>query len=113
MEKYQFKPFEQVLVKDGNNGPWKCGIFSHYNHGDEYPYSCVGSVYKYCIPYNENTARLLGTTNPYEKKVWKVTCHKNNEVFHFTNAEYKHFIETAVVNNKDIQRFTTTYDEKQ
>lgn len=116
MEKYQFKPFEQVLVRDSDEHPWRCEIFSNYRIGEVYKYGCIGSICIQCIPYNENTAHLLNTCKPYEEpkpKVWKVTCHKNNEVFHFTNDEYKHFIKTAVVNNKDIQWFTTTYDEKQ
>lgn len=32
------------------------------------------------------------------------------EVLHLTNDDLKHFIENAVINNKDIQWFTTTYD---
>ena len=113
MEKHQFKPFDQVLVRDGEYDNWKTGIYSHYDEENGYPYKCAGSQYRQCIPYNENTAHLIGTNEPYEEPeptVWKVTCHKNNEVFHFTNDELKHFIENAVVNNKNIQWFTTTYE---
>ena len=112
MEKHQFKPFEQVLVRDNNTHPWKCDIFSHYIQNDKFQYRCIGNAYVYCIPYNEETAHLVGTTDSYKKpepKVWKVTCHKNNKTFHLTDDELKRFIENAVVNNKDIQWFTTTY----
>lgn len=111
--KHQFKPFDQVLVRDSEQSIWKIGIYSHYEKESPLPYICVGSYYSQCIPYNEETAHLIGTNKPYkepEPKIWKVTCHKNNEVFHFTNDELKNFIENAVVNNKDIQWFTTTYE---
>ena len=39
------------------------GIFSHYVEGDMYPYKCVGNNYKLCIPYNDDTKHLVGTTN--------------------------------------------------
>ena len=115
MEKHQFKPFEQVLVRDSDNGKW---LISHYGYEttgvERQVHVCLNGVSFYqCIPYNEETAHLVGTTDPYkepEPKVWKVTCHKNNQVFHFTNDELKQFIENAVVNNHDIQWFTTTYD---
>lgn len=111
---HQFKPFDQVLVRDDEECNWKIGIYSHYEEDYGMAHVCAGSRYQQCIPYNENTAYLLGTNKPYkepEPKVWTVTCHKNNERFHFTNDELKHFVENAVINNKDIQWFTLTYDE--
>lgn len=124
MKKHQFKPFDQVLVrmdhrlhKCMNDEPriWHANLFSHIEKCEDGSIKyCANSIlWDECIPYNENTAHLLGTNKPYkepEPKVWKVTCHKNNEVFHFTNDELKHFIENAVTNNRDIQWFTTTYD---
>lgn len=110
--KHQFKPFDQVLVRDYDDDPWRAMHYSHFDNEYQRHY-CVSSYWNQCIPYNENTAHLVGTCEPYKKpepKVWKVTCHKNNEVFHFTNGELKHFIESAVVKNKDIQWFTTTYE---
>lgn len=113
MEKHQFKPFDQVLVRDDEECNWKIGIYSHYEEDHGMTHVCAGSRYQQCIPYNENTAHLLGTNQPYkepEPKVWKVTCHKDNKILHFTNDEFKYFIENAVINNKDIQWFTTTYE---
>lgn len=110
---FEFKPFDKVLVRT-TDGVWKADSFSHINTSEyDSSYYCMTGNWEECVLYNENTAHLLGTNKPYEEpepKVWKVTCHKNNEVFHFTNDELKHFIENAVVNNKDIQWFTTTYD---
>ena len=107
---FEFKPFDQVLVRDSNQGLWRANFYSHLDNNNDHV--CISGIWNHCIPYNENTAHLLGTNKPYEEpepKVWKVTCHKNNEVFRFTNDELKQFIENAVVNNKDIQWFTTTY----
>lgn len=115
MEKHQFKPFDQVLVRDEDDDVWYPALFKSYNKDDDdWPYICDSLGWKQCIPYNEETAHLYDTSKPYKKpepKVWKVTCHKNNEKFHFTNDELKDFIENAVINNKDIQWFTLTYDE--
>lgn len=118
MKKHQFKPFEHVLVRYDGQSEWTTGIYSRIgkNVMNETVHVCAGGgmPYKECIPYNKETAYLLGTTKPYkepEPKVWKITCHKNNQVFRFTNDEFKRFIESAVINNKDIQWFTTTYDE--
>lgn len=112
MEKHQFKPFDQVLVRDSSQGQWRASIYFHLNNNGK-GHVCVDGIWTYCIPYNENTAHLVGTCESYkepEPKVWKITCHKDNEVLHFTNDELKYFIENAVINNKDIQWFTITYD---
>lgn len=61
-----FKPFDKVLIRDEDKHIWRAGLFSHYNENLSCPYICVGcSTYKQCIPYNEHTAHLLGTTYPY------------------------------------------------
>lgn len=56
------KPFDKVLGGDPNL-KWKIDFFSHYEDGVYHPYMCVGSMYKYCIPYNEDTKHLVGTTD--------------------------------------------------
>lgn len=63
--KRPFKPFDKVLVRDGEEYGWYANYFSHYNEEDkDYPYFCMGGSYRYCIPY-EGNEHLLGTTNPY------------------------------------------------
>lgn len=62
---YSFKPFDKVLVRDGIHECWRISIFSNYLEKGDYPYACMNGVYRYCIPYNEHTAHLLGTTDPY------------------------------------------------
>lgn len=62
----EFKPFDKVMVRDDDfmNGEWCADIFSHIN--TEGNYCCIGSVWKYCLPYNDQTAHLLGTSNDPE-----------------------------------------------
>lgn len=61
-----FKLFDRVLVRDGSYRNWRLGLFSNYEKDNKFPYVCVGgTIFKYCIPYNEHTAHLLGTTDPY------------------------------------------------
>ena len=57
------KVLDKVLVKDTPAKLWKIGIFSHYIESDTFPYKCVGDDYKLCIPYNDDTKHLVGTTD--------------------------------------------------
>lgn len=54
------QPFDKVLVKD--SGGWRCDYFSHIDEANErYPFVCVGSCWRFGIPYNNDTKHLLGT----------------------------------------------------
>ena len=109
MEKHQFKPFDQVLVRDCEQHAWKAGIYSHYDK-ESHTYVCAGSYYIQCIPYNENTAHLIGTSKPYkepEPKVWQIMSTGYNDIM--TSEELSNFIKTAVINNKDITDFRIRY----
>ena len=55
------KAFDRVLVKDSGSLTWKINMFSHINNKAEYPYCCLLSFYKYCIPYNDETKHLVET----------------------------------------------------
>ena len=65
--------FDRVLGRDCNNHTWKCDFFSHINEQDYFPYKCIGKTYKYCIPYNDDTKHLLGTTDeaPEYYRYWE------------------------------------------
>lgn len=67
------KPLDTVLVKDVSLGYWHIGIFSHYIESDTLPYKCVGDNYKLCIPYNNDTKHLVGTTDeaPEYYRYWE------------------------------------------
>ena len=67
------KAFDRVLVKDSESLTWKINMFSHINNKAEYPYCCLLSFYKYCIPYNDDTKHLVGTKDeaPDFYKYWE------------------------------------------
>ena len=57
------KPFDKVLGKDFDGvSYWTCNLFSHYNKIKNLCY-CVGDTFSVCIPYNDDTKRLVGTTD--------------------------------------------------
>lgn len=58
------KPFDRVLVKrGGKEDKWTCNIFSFYSEGTGYDFECLDDVYENCIPYNEETKHLVGTSD--------------------------------------------------
>ena len=61
--KYSFKPFDKVLVRDSDDEKWSCDFFS-YMEDDEA--ICTGTYWLQCLPYNEETAKLIGTTKSLE-----------------------------------------------
>lgn len=66
---FEFKPFDKVLVRDSEVLEWKIDIFREFieDGGSEgYRYNCFYDNWNYCIPYNEQTAHLLGTTKKPE-----------------------------------------------
>ena len=71
-KKCEFKPFDKVLVRDYLEDKWMPNFFSFYDGTSEYKYGCIaGNRYnvifsKYCIPYNEETAKLIGTTDEWK-----------------------------------------------
>lgn len=71
-KKCEFKPFDKVLVRDYLEDKWMPNFFSCYDGTSEYKYGCIAGnsdnvvFSKYCIPYNEETAHLLGTTDEWK-----------------------------------------------
>ena len=62
--KCEFKPFDKVVVRCGRADKWSIDFFSYkVSNG----YICTGDAwFGYCLPYNEETAHLLGTTDDWE-----------------------------------------------
>lgn len=60
-----FKEGDKVLVRDSDTS-WRFDVFQHYEENACYSYECLGSEYEQCIPLNEHTWKLLGTTDEYE-----------------------------------------------
>ena len=62
-KKWTPKPFDRVITRNDDDDIWTANIFSHMDsHGEYVTIGCVGG-YNYCIPYNEENAKLIGTTN--------------------------------------------------
>ena len=62
--KVELKPFDKVLVRNDNIRKWEADLFGFKNVTGHY--HCVGGTWLQCIPYNEETAKLIGTTNNWE-----------------------------------------------
>ena len=66
--KIELKPFDKVLVRDGKNEIWEPAFFfRNLPKHNVYKYQTVGGKLRvYCIPFNKETAKLIGTSNDWE-----------------------------------------------
>ena len=70
-----FKPFDKVIVRDSIKDKWNCSFFSYICDDDDYfPYITTNfnTGYSLCIPFNDETKHLVGTTDeaPEYYKYW-------------------------------------------
>ena len=68
------KPFDRVLVRHECYHRWRCEFHSYIRDDNGgYPYVAIGGAYKRCIPYNEETKHLVGTTEeaPEYYRYWE------------------------------------------
>ena len=64
--KWTPKPFDRVMTRVDRNAIWSANIFSHIDQNGEYvTIGCIAG-YPYCLPYNEETAKLIGTSNDWK-----------------------------------------------
>ena len=70
---YNFQPYDKVLVRGYQGDKWRNDFFGYYNEQSIYKYVCTSKRFEQCIPYNEETKDLLGTTNdcPDKYKTWE------------------------------------------
>ena len=70
--KCALRPFDKVLVRNSNYHCWVCQLFGYKTNYTKYSFICMFSDYDQCIPYNEETKHLLGTTDdaPEKYKTW-------------------------------------------
>ena len=65
--------FDKVLVRNYKTTKWRCDHFSHFDGGNYNP--CIASCcsYTFCIPYNDETKHLIGTTEeaPEYYRYWE------------------------------------------
>ena len=67
-------PFDKVLVRDYDTDNWFCNFFSHIIKHEFYKYvTIIHRCYVYCIPYNDDTKHLVGTSNeaPEYYRFWE------------------------------------------
>ena len=67
-----FKAFDKVLARLNKQGIWCCELFS-FIEDDTNLIKCCGAYYQYCIPYNDDTKHLVGTTDeaPLFYRYWE------------------------------------------
>ena len=60
----ELKPFDKVVVRCSEADRWSIDFFSYKVHNG---YICTGDAwFGYCLPYNDETAHLLGTTDDWK-----------------------------------------------
>ena len=69
--KVEFKPFDKVLCRNSKDDTWEADFFARLTRKEiDYTqsgkYLCVGDLWMYCIPYNDHTEHLLGTTDEWK-----------------------------------------------
>lgn len=67
--KYDFKPFDKVLVRDEDDKEWHISLFAReivdYSDGLSYKYECSnGTLWNYCVPFEGNEHLLETAENP-------------------------------------------------
>lgn len=68
-----FQPFDRVLIRDHCDELWEPAFFGNINEKLDFPCRNVGGISLCCIPYNDETKHLLGTTEdcPEYYKWWE------------------------------------------
>ena len=63
-QKCEFKPFDKVLSRRCSEDYW---VLNFYSHKTDYYHVCIdGSSNLDCLPYNDETAHLLGTADDWK-----------------------------------------------
>ena len=69
------QPYDEVLVRDSRSDKWRCQLFLHIrrSNGTIFAYCTNDDPYRQCIPYNNDTKHLIGTTDeaPEFYKYWE------------------------------------------
>ena len=76
MEKFDHKTleaFDRVLVRNFKTTKWRCEHFSHFDVDNYNPCIASGCSYTFCVPYNDETKHLVGTTEeaPEYYRYWE------------------------------------------
>lgn len=120
MKKYDFKPFDRVLVMDVSAGDgWRASFFSHCRHG--HYVTINGWEFDRMIPYEGNET-LLGTADepePEFKKgdavlVWdKGDYHKKIRIYsRYDSRFHRHVVLDCLFSNESADEYMFDYAEK-
>ena len=60
------KPFDKVITRVDVNAIWTANIFSHMDSYGKYVTIGFAGSYPYCLPYNDETEHLIGTTDDWK-----------------------------------------------
>ena len=65
--------FDRVLVRNYKTTKWRCEHFSHFCVDNYNPCIASGCSYSFCVPYNDETKHLVGTTEeaPEYYRYWE------------------------------------------
>ena len=65
--------FDSVLVRNFKTTKWRCEHFSHFDVDNYNPCIASGCSYTFCVPYNDDTKHLVGTTEeaPEQYRYWE------------------------------------------
>ena len=66
---HQFKPFDKVVVRNNACDTWNAAFFSHMDleyRGETVYCTTENCFYNECLPYNEETGKLIGTYNNFK-----------------------------------------------
>ena len=65
-KKCELKPFDKVLVRDRDDERWEIEFFGYYDEDKQNYAVSAGIRWNFCIPYNDSTKHLLGTTDEWK-----------------------------------------------
>lgn len=65
--KFNFKPFDKVVVRENDSCTWEIDFFMKYEKEFE-THRCMIGSWGECLPFNEETEKLIGTTKSYNLK---------------------------------------------
>ena len=67
------QPFDKVLTRNISSECWSIQFFSYIIKNEKVHSVCIAFNYKYCIPYNDDTKHLVGTTEeaPEYYRYWE------------------------------------------
>lgn len=64
---YRIERYDRVLARNGEDEVWREDIYWSADPANPKVHICGYGDYRFCIPLNKDTRRLIGTADKYEK----------------------------------------------